>query len=313
MANERIATQIDYAQAWTPEGFCSTFGFRPAENGFTKEINGTEFKFKQIKTPGELLQGQEVLRQGFGWKDIEIPPVHILALFEDTGGGCFSALDVNGQAVGFAGGMGGGTDKITGKPTLISSMLAMKGTDYRSAGIGKELKIIQAYYAKKSGYESMKWLYDPERGENASVNMRKLGARAEEFWPDKYGRMHSEVFGGVPTDRFRAVWRYTEPDVINRAAGISKPPTMEDLKDVAAATESDLPETDKVLVEISANIDSIKSDEEKIKRRLKLRKILSHYFLERNYIATEFISEKAEGTRKNYYLLERANAILTKT
>ncbi len=301
---EILSIKIDYEKAWTPDGFCSTFGFQKVEDTFIKTINGAEFKFKSIKSPDDLLEAQRVLRKGFGWKNIEIPPRHILALFEDTGGGCFSAFDEKGMMIGFAGGMGGGTDKVTGKPMLISSMLAMRGKVYRSTGIGKELKLIQAYYAKQSGYDSMKWLYDPERGENASLNMRKLGARGEEFWIDKYGRMASSVFGGMPTDRFRAVWRYTEPEVINRILGISKPPSLESLRGVPIATPANLPNAEKVLVEIDPNIDAIDGDGEKIKIRLSQREIFSYYFGARNYIASEFITSVEPDGRKSYYLLE---------
>lgn len=301
---ERPDAKIDFELAWTPENFCLTFGFRAIDGSFVKEINGQEYKFKAIKTPEEFSKAQEVLRKGFGWEAIEIPPIHILALFEDTGGGCFSAFNKNGDMVGFAGGMGGGFDKLTGKPSLISSMLAMKGVENRSGGIGKELKIIQAYFAKQAGYDSMRWLYDPERGENASLNMRKLGARAEEFWIDKYGRMASDVFGGIPTDRFRAVWRFTDSDTISKILGLVEAPKLKDVKDVEIATETNLPNIDKVLVEISSDIDKIGTDSEKYDRRMKLRKILSTYFFDRNFIATQFVSEVENEVRKNYYVLE---------
>lgn len=73
-------------------------------------------------------------------------------------------------------------------------MLAVADENLRSNGIGKELKIVQAYHAKQNGYNSMKWLYDPERGGNASLNIRKLGAMAEEFYIDKYGEMRSGLY-----------------------------------------------------------------------------------------------------------------------
>lgn len=206
--------------------------------------------------------------------------------------------------VGYAGGMGGGIDSLTGEPVIISSMLAMYGLKYRSSGIGKELKIIQAFYARQNGYKLMKWLYDPERGENASLNMRKLGAKAEEFWVDKYGRMASDVFGGVPTDRFRAVWRFSLKKTEQKLLGLYQSPSLEDIKNIEIATESNFPESNKVLVEISSNIDNVMSDSEKVEKRLKLRKILSHYFFDKNYIASEFITGIVGGERRNYYLLQ---------
>ena len=302
---ERSVSKINYENAWSPENFAQLFGFEACQNGFTKVVGSQEYEFRKISTPSELKEAQNVLKNGFGWEDIEVPPVHILALWEDTGGGNFAAFDKSGSMVGYAGGMGGGLDTLTDRPIIISSMLAMNGLDYRSAGIGKWLKIIQAYYSKQNGYDSMKWLYDPERGENASLNMRKLGAKAEEFWIDKYGRMASNVFGGgVPTDRFRAVWRFASAGTIQRLIGMDEAPSLDIVKEVEVATEYELPNSDKVLVEISSNIDEVTDEGEKIEKRLRLRKILSHYFFEKDYIASEFITGTVKGKRENYYLLQ---------
>lgn len=300
---EKSVPKLDLDQVWSKDGFSRAFGFVEINKVFSKEIGDQKYTFKQIKTPQELKEAQEVLRNGFEWLDIEIPPVHVLALWEDTGGGNFAAYTENGKMIGYAGGMGGGIDTLTKKPTIISSMLAMNGKEFRSSGVGKELKIIQAYFAKQNGYEVMKWLYDPERGENASLNMRKLGARAEEFWVDKYGRMESSVFGGVPTDRFRAVWRFTKAQTVYKILGITPPLNLENTREIKTATHENLPNEKRVLVEVSSDIDAIRKDEIKIERRLNLRKILSYYF-ERKYIATDFISSVVDNERKNFYLLE---------
>lgn len=301
---ERDSTRSDLNQVWSSENFSKAFGFVENKKNYIKKIGGEIYQFRQIKTPDELKQAQEVLRNGFGWKDIEIPPVHILALWEDTGGGNFAGFNSRGEMIGFAGGMGGGIDATSGKLCIISSMLAMNGKDYRSSGVGKQLKIIQAYYAKQNGYEVMKWLYDPERGENASLNMRKLGAKAEEFWIDKYGQMESNIFGkSIPTDRFRAVWRFTEDKVINRILGTNTSLNISDISNIPVATFNNLPNSKRVLVQISSDIDSITEDSVKIEKRLNLRTVLTHYF-NKNYIASEFVTGIIDNERKNYYLLE---------
>jgi predicted GNAT superfamily acetyltransferase len=301
-----------YGNCWTVQSFSENFGFENSEKGLSKEIRGRRYLFRQIRTSHELHRVVEIQKVAWGWKDTDLAPTHILALMEDTGGGVFGAFDENELMVGFAAGFGGGKDSLTGKPTIISSMLAMDGTTYRSSGIGKELKLIQAFNGYQQGYEVMKWFYDPERGENASLNLRKLGARVEEFHIDKYGQMLSELYGlQVPTDRFRAVWRFTQTDVINRILGFNKPPNLEDIKDIPVATENFMPDLQRVLVEISPDID-LETEENKIKKRYKLRKILSYYFLEKYYLATEFITafvsanqQPNKNSRVSYYLLER--------
>lgn len=189
-------------------------------------------------------------------------------------------------------------------------MLAMNGPDYRSSGIGKELKLVQAFYAWQQGYRVMKWFYDPERGENARLNMGKLGARAEEFAIDKYGPMKSELYGlTVPTDRFRAVWRFTQQEVVDRITGINIPPKLDDVREYPVATEEKFPDSNKVLIQISGDIDK-EEERTKVERRYRLRKIIGYYF-KRGYIASEFISERAENNFDNYYLLETLNKSTT--
>lgn len=302
----RVRTQ---SELWSADDFYKTFEFESHNDNFFKEVNNNRYSFQKVNSPHELFRVIEIQRLAWRWSETDIAPTHILSLMEDTGGGVFGAFDENGEMVGFAAGFGGGTDTLTGKPALISSMLAVAGERYRSHGIGKELKLIQAHYAYLKGYEIMKWFYDPERGENASLNMRKLGAQAEEFRIDKYGEMKSQLYGPVPTDRFRAVWRFTRPEVVNRITGSNKPPSLEDVKDIPIATFDNMPDDERVLVQISGNIDE-ESEENKILRRQKLRSVLSHYMLDMNYIASEFITgmvsdeSQLDPKRHSFYLLE---------
>lgn len=297
-------------EVWRPEEFTKAFGFQKCEGGFTKEVAGADYLFQEISAADDLKKVLEVQKAAWGWEDIEIAPVHILALLQDTGAGVFGAYDSKDNLVGFAAGLGSSKpDPITGKPMLISSMLAIANKDLRSNGIGRELKTIQAYHAYQNGYPSMKWLYDPERGANAYLNISKLGAMAEEFYIDKYGYMASGLYGKkVPTDRFRAVWRFSEPKTIEKM--LEKSGSEVSTENIPVATEEYLPDTDKVFVKISGDIDSIKDEDEKIKKRYSLRKILSHYFLERKYVASQFVSEVKPEGRNNLYLLEPLSKVI---
>lgn len=282
--------------------FLKTFGFEIHNGVFTAQNAGKTYTFHQAKSPQEFVEIQDLQREAWGWSQIDVVPTHILALMDDTGGGAFIAR-LNGHPVAFAAGFGGGIDSITGQPSLISSMLAIGSTDLRSSGIGKLLKIFQAHFAFKNGYTSMKWFYDPERGENASLNMRKLGARVEEFHINKYGEMTSQLYGPVPTDRFRAVWRFAQEQTVQRLIGNNLPLFLADVSDIPIATKDVLHPSPRVLVEISPDIDK-EEEQDKIARRYRLRDILTHYFLEKRYIATEFITGIDRELRKNYYLLE---------
>lgn len=309
MATLETERSRDLSLCWSPENFANSFGFRQLNKGFIKELAGKRYLFRRISSPNELQNVIDIQRKAWDWKDIDIAPTHILALMDDTGGGIFGAFDNRNELVAFAAGFGGGTDTLTNKPTLISSMLAVGEKPLRSIGIGRELKLVQAFHAYRNGYHVMKWFYDPERGENASLNLTKLGARAEEFHINKYGQMASGLYGPVPTDRFRAVWRFTSPSVIERLLRISHPPSLEDVEGVPIATSKFFPDRNRVIVQISENIDA-EPEKEKIRRRFRLRQILSHYFFKKGYIATEFITgikiDKKTNLNKrvNFYLLE---------
>lgn len=299
-----VGLQVDSENTWKRDNFYSVFGFEAGLGGFSKIVRGKRYDFRPVVAAEDFVRVLEVQRLAWRWSETDLAPTHILALMADTGGGVFGAYNDNGEMIAFAAGFGGGTDVVTGKPSIISSMLAVAGDQYRSGGVGKELKIIQAFYAFENGYQVMKWFYDPERGENATLNIRKLGARAEEFAINKYGEMRSDLYGPVPTDRFRAVWRFTDPKVLDRLIGVSEPPTLESVVGTEIVTSEYMPDNDKILVQISSDIDS-EPDEDKTKRRFRLRTVLSHYFLDREYVATEFITGKDNiGNRVNYYLLE---------
>lgn len=306
---ERII-HLKTQDVWRNEEFANVFGFQRFEGGFTKEVSGSEYLFREISEADDLKKVLKVQKKAWGWKDIEVAPVHILALLQDTGAGVFGAYDQKGEIVGFAAGLGSSKpDPITGKPMLISSMLAVADKNLRSNGIGRELKTVQAFSAYQNGYPSMKWLYDPERGANAYLNISKLGAMAEEFYIDKYGYMASGLYGKkVPTDRFRAVWRFTEPATVDKMLGISNSEVNVD--DLPIATDTYLPDSDKVLVQISSDIDAIKDEDAKIKRRYSLRKVLSNYFLDKKYVASDFISKVNADGRNNYYLLEPLSKVI---
>lgn len=293
-------------QPWSPETFPDTFGFDEISGGFSKEIGGRRYRFSEVTSADGLHEVVGVQRAAWGWSETDIAPPHILALMPDTEGGVFGAYDEADGLVAFAAGFGGGKDLLSPAPAIISSMLAVASGIDRSQGIGKALKIVQAYHAFQHGYGIMKWFYDPERGANASLNMRKLGARAEEFAVNKYGVMKSELYGPVPTDRFRAVWRFAEAGVVDRILGVALPPILRDVADVPVVTHDNLVAANSVLVQISGDIDE-EPEQEKIRRRFNLRKVMSHYF-GLGYFATEFISEQdGEGNRLNYYLLKQSN------
>ena len=90
--------------------------------------------------------------------------------------------------------------------TLVSHMLGVREEQRGTRDLGWHLKLLQGYEALRAGHRSAVWTFDPMRGANARLNLEKLGATVRELTLDKYGVLHSDLYGDVPSDRFTAFW-----------------------------------------------------------------------------------------------------------
>jgi predicted GNAT superfamily acetyltransferase len=90
-----------------------------------------------------------------------------------------------------------------------SRMLAVL-PDRQGFGLGATMKEEQKRIALAKGYTRMEWTFDPLEVRNASLNLRRLGARVRTYYRDLYGQRSSRFDLGVPTDRFLAEWDLTE-------------------------------------------------------------------------------------------------------
>src|SRR5262249_6975426 len=105
-----------------------------------------------------------------------------------------------------------------GRPTQWSHMLGVLN-ESRSAGVGRELKLLQRERALTVGLDLIEWTDDPMQAMNAHLNVAKLGVVVEEYEENVYGESSSPLHRGNPTDRFVAEWRIREPHVARRIAG----------------------------------------------------------------------------------------------
>lgn len=112
------------------------------------------------------------------------------------------------------------------------------------ADLGFYLKILQAYEALKTGHTQIKWTFDPARGSNARLNFGKLGSKCDKFTLDKYGHVHTELYGDVPTDRFTVSWDLTSEQVHTKisevASGTSQPYSLTQAKQLTVANIENL-------------------------------------------------------------------------
>ena len=86
-----------------------------------------------------------------------------------------------------------------------SHMMAVE-PGYRDQGLGLKMKLVHRRLALAQGLKSICWTYDPLQSRNAALNIRRLGARAEDYLADCYGAFPSRIEKGLPSDRFVVNW-----------------------------------------------------------------------------------------------------------
>lgn len=151
----------------------------------------------------------------WGYSDAEdVVPVPILTVTVKRGGILVGAFDGD-RMIGFVYSLAGIKD---GKPTVWSHMLGVLD-EFRNAGVGHWLKLLQRERALAMGLDLIEWTYDPMQAMNAHLNFTKLGIVVEEYEENIYGESSSLLHKGNPTDRFVAEWWIRDDRVARRLAG----------------------------------------------------------------------------------------------
>jgi predicted GNAT superfamily acetyltransferase len=143
----------------------------------------------------------------------EVVPVPILAVTVKRGGILIGAFDAD-RMIGFVYSLPGIKH---GTPTQWSHMLGILD-EFRNAGAGRELKLLQRERTIAMGLDLVEWTYDPMQAMNAHLNFAKLGVVVEEYEENVYGESSSPLHRGNPTDRFVAEWWVRRPHVERRIA-----------------------------------------------------------------------------------------------
>lgn len=133
--------------------------------------------------------------------DAELVPLRMFVVADKVGGQVMGAFE-GGTLVGFALSVPG---TRSGHVYLHSHMLAVR-KDYRNAGLGRRLKLMQREEALSRGIELIEWTFDPLEIKNAYLNIEKLGAIVRRYNINQYGITSSPLQGGLPSDRLIAEW-----------------------------------------------------------------------------------------------------------
>lgn len=268
-------------------------------------------ELRDLTTIDEFKQVVELERQIWGVDYDDVVTVPILAVTVKRGGVLIAAFDSD-RMVGFVYSLPGIKD---GKPIQWSHMLGVLD-EYRSAGLGRTLKLEQRLRSIVIGCDLVEWTYDPMQAANAHLNFVKLGVVVEEYAINVYGESTSHLHKGTPTDRFVAQWWIREPHVVRRieskSALVVRTHEAADAPVVnrtrpsgrwLACESYDLDRSERRLsVEIPTGFTEMQADVSGLALdwRMATRAIFTTYF-DRGYRAVDFVLDKANA--RGRYLL----------
>ena len=189
---------------------------------------------------------------------------------------------------------------------------------YRSRGLGLQLKLAHREIALSQGIKSICWTYDPLQSRNASLNLAKLGARVEEYIVDYYGRFHSSIERGLPSDRFVVNWPIASKNIARLLVGERSIAEIPDLPiiNVTSTNNKEFLVNRKIslslrepglLVAIPSNTDLMRTEALPLARRWRLqtREIFLNY-LSKGYSVTGFLTgNQRHAEPRCCYLLRR--------
>lgn len=270
------------------------------------------FTIRPLRTDSDFHAFEALQKETWGQQLEEVVTASLAKIVQKIGGIVAGAFDENGAMLGMIFGFTGYRD---GRPIHWSHMLAVKETA-RDRGIGRSLKIYQRDELLKIGITEVYWTYDPLVARNAHLNFNHFGVEATEYVPDMYGPGDdSELFRGLGTDRFIALWRIASDRVVNAIAGKSpvNPGAFESADvsvgraDAGDANSEPLPwkaiKEPRVRIEIPADIHRVRSVSAKAAARWReqTRAAFQFYFAN-GYQVRAFYREESSG--RCFYVLE---------
>jgi predicted GNAT superfamily acetyltransferase len=187
---------------------------------------------------------------------------------------------------------------------------------FRNLGVGFNLKMAHRRYATQQGLTSICWTYDPLQSRNASLNIARLGAQAEEYLPDCYGHFPSLIEKDLPSDRFVVNWKIASAAVARwlrndrptlSATGLPVVNPTRWAREFLENRKSLLNlQQRRLLVEIPTNTDRMRAESLDLARRwrLEIRRIFLHY-LAMGYRVVGFVRPGPASSGRCYYVLSR--------
>lgn len=276
-----------------------------------------EVQIVRLERDEQYRELQQVQKQAWGTDDADVVPKHLLIAIQNHGGLVLGAYDERGKMVGMLLGVSASSN---GKLYHYSHMNGVIPS-CQHQGVGYRLKLRQREEVLKQGIDLIVWTFDPLQSVNAKININKLGAVCNTYKRNFYGSMDDSLNYGEVSDRFPVEWWIKSARVRRRIDSSEPPMTVERFKkeyDLITRTKRDNgfllelldynlgSDSEKIAIENPENIKELRKSSEKAANhwRMATREILENYFA-RKYWVTDFFSNKAQGRRQNFYLLQK--------
>lgn len=273
-----------------------------------------DFAFRKLAKPEEFRHAEELQREAWGLTDEPPTSNTIQRAIQDNGGlvlGAFADIYLAGLTIGFLG--------WDGTQLYHYSHMTAVRPQYQNHHVGFRLKAFQREEVLKQGLALARWTFDPLQSRNARLNVRRLGARPDQYYVHYYGTMGSELNRGMESDRVRVSWALADPSVASRLGGHL--PSPED--DLARWKESQ-PLVETVVGETGLRVPATVNDPSRPRAHLEipfdLQAIRSHESgalrtwrhavrdafrgaFDLGYVVDDFAVLKIDQERRSFYLL----------
>ncbi|HET9092401.1 MAG TPA: hypothetical protein VFN50_08325 [Acidimicrobiales bacterium] len=144
------------------------------------------------------------------------------------------------------------------EPVELHSHLTGVERSARGRGVGLALKLHQRAWARERRIASITWTFDPLQRANAWFNLVRLGAVAERYLENLYGRMDDSVNGDDDSDRLLVRWDVSgdDPGAPRRAPSGSAPVLVAGSD--GRPVETPAPAARRVAVAVPADVEALR-------------------------------------------------------
>ncbi len=254
------------------------------------------YTIRHLHTYDEYRAIGEVQEETWGEGFIEMIPPSLILVAQKIGGIVAGAFSERGDLIAFVYGLPG---RRRGAEIHWSHMLAVRPA-WRGLGVGGALKQFQKDYVKGQGIRYINWTYDPLEAVNANLNIRRLGAVADEYVCDLYGDgSSSRLHRGIGTDRLIVTSHVYDEDRAEYLRGFLHPENPAACPAVISTdpvAKHDPGRPPALRIVIPENIQALKEQDPDRARmwRQATRKAFMHYF-EQGYAVTGCYYNEEDG------------------